>query len=684
MTATPGQLPVDDDDGDFFSDPNVAEERAEVISVNNQPADLTGYINAHSIQVNDLKTVTLLQDVASIVASAATLFLAGPAGLWATVALWSGLVGEALQVYSSLTEQFTLQDPYDPNYHTLYVPKVITLPSFPNDPNIPSQLKSDALSYGLAVTSAASDADALYVTQNRMLSAIHDGDLAGFQLQNAQLNKLVFLLGNAHTMISQAATALADDFASAGFNLSVTPQQFTDFIDVLSAGGFSALPQAEQDIINQFSTDPGLRDALIQFMTSAQLNAPTDLVSLLKAEASVNASLGAAYSLPNDPNAIADVHQAIITSSAINDTLTEHGSPLSEAGTIGFLDANSTLSPTASVTATTVTATGTGLVLTDAQKAAFANDFSIDAHTGSWSFNLKGSDAAFLIPGDSVKIVATVTIDDGQGGTATQDETFTILGSNEAPIITSNGGGDTAAVSIAENTTAVTTLTATDPDRGQTLGYSISGGADASKFAIDTSTGALSFVTAPNFEAPTDVGGDNVYDVTVKASDGQGGIATQAIAVSVQNVTEISRAERFFDSATGDHFYTLSPDEANQIRATLPTYHDEGAPWGTPDKGSNTIDVFRFFDVATGAHFLTTSTAERDQVLATLPSYHFEGVGFEAYSAPGDGTLTLERFFNTQTHLHHYAASAAEIASIQSGGAGPAWVDEGAGFIVHT
>ena len=144
-----------------------------------------------------------------------------------------------------------------------------------------------------------------------------------------------------------------------------------------------------------------------------------------------------------------------------------------------------------------------------------------------------------------------------------------------------------------------------------------------------------------------------------------------------------SRAERFFDSATGDHFYTLSPAEANQIRATLPTYHDEGAPWGTPDKGTNTIDVFRFFDVATGAHFLTTSTAERDQVVATLPSYHFEGIAFEAYNAPGDGTLTLERFFNTQSHLHHYAASPAEIASIQNGGAGPGWVDEGAGFIVH-
>jgi hypothetical protein len=41
------------------------------------------------------------------------------------------------------------------------------------------------------------------------------------------------------------------------------------------------------------------------------------------------------------------------------------------------------------------------------------------------------------------------------------------------------------------------TVTATDADLpAQTLSYSIVGGADAAKFAINASTGALSFVTA--------------------------------------------------------------------------------------------------------------------------------------------------------------------------------------------
>ena len=75
------------------------------------------------------------------------------------------------------------------------------------------------------------------------------------------------------------------------------------------------------------------------------------------------------------------------------------------------------------------------------------------------------------------------------------------------------------------------------PDRR--LSYSIVGGADASQFTIDATTGALAFVTAPNFEAPTDAGANNVYDVTVQVSDGNGGIDTQAIAVTVTNQNEV-------------------------------------------------------------------------------------------------------------------------------------------------
>ncbi|MFL6718341.1 MAG: cadherin domain-containing protein, partial [Burkholderiaceae bacterium] len=98
-----------------------------------------------------------------------------------------------------------------------------------------------------------------------------------------------------------------------------------------------------------------------------------------------------------------------------------------------------------------------------------------------------------------------------------------------APVITSPN-----TFNVAENSTVVGTVTATDAD-SPTLTYSITGGADATRFAIDASTGALRFLAAPDFEAPLDVGADNIYNVTVQASDGALN-ATQAVAVTVTNV----------------------------------------------------------------------------------------------------------------------------------------------------
>jgi hypothetical protein len=134
----------------------------------------------------------------------------------------------------------------------------------------------------------------------------------------------------------------------------------------------------------------------------------------------------------------------------------------------------------------------------------------------------------------------TFSVVDGLGGVIGSTTTSLAIASvnNQSPVITSNGGGATATVSVAEYTAAVTTLTATDADLPtQTLTYSISGGADASKFTINSSTGVLSFVTVPNYEVPTDSGSNNVYNVTVRVSDGTL-TDTQAIIVTITPLNE--------------------------------------------------------------------------------------------------------------------------------------------------
>jgi len=107
---------------------------------------------------------------------------------------------------------------------------------------------------------------------------------------------------------------------------------------------------------------------------------------------------------------------------------------------------------------------------------------------------------------------------------------------NEAsPVISSNGGGTSATINVAENGTAVTDVNATDADTKQTLAYSITGD-DAGFFTIDANTGLLTFTNAPDFETPTDANKDGDYLVTVQVSDGNGGLDTQDLTIHVTDV----------------------------------------------------------------------------------------------------------------------------------------------------
>ena len=101
---------------------------------------------------------------------------------------------------------------------------------------------------------------------------------------------------------------------------------------------------------------------------------------------------------------------------------------------------------------------------------------------------------------------------------------------NVAPQITSG-----ANFSRSENVTSVGTIVVSDP--GDTVAYSLTGGADQSLFQI-SSAGLLSFNSAPDFETPADVGGDNIYNVQVTVTDTSIATAQQDVVVTVTDVNE--------------------------------------------------------------------------------------------------------------------------------------------------
>ena len=130
------------------------------------------------------------------------------------------------------------------------------------------------------------------------------------------------------------------------------------------------------------------------------------------------------------------------------------------------------------------------------------------------------------------------------------------------PNFTSN-----AAINVPENTTAIMNVIATDAHGPVTFAINsdATGGPDRAKFNL-TSGGVLTFLTARNFESPADVGTNNVYNVTVTATDSFGNTSTQEIAVTITNVDEIStrhfaRATYFFTSATAGRVELFNPNQ---------------------------------------------------------------------------------------------------------------------------
>jgi hypothetical protein len=133
--------------------------------------------------------------------------------------------------------------------------------------------------------------------------------------------------------------------------------------------------------------------------------------------------------------------------------------------------------------------------------------------------------------------IITFVANDGTDDSLVATTTLAFTAVNDAPVITSDGGAATAALSVAENSSTVTTVTSTDVDGGTPV-YSINGGADAARFNIDSSSGVLTFAPPPNVEIPTDADMDNVYEVTVEVSDGAGGTDSQTITVTVTDLDE--------------------------------------------------------------------------------------------------------------------------------------------------
>lgn len=133
---------------------------------------------------------------------------------------------------------------------------------------------------------------------------------------------------------------------------------------------------------------------------------------------------------------------------------------------------------------------------------------------------------------------------------------------NTAPELTG-----TIDFAIDENTTDVATFQANDA-QNDSITYYIEG-TDSSFFTIGETSGVLVFKSAPDFESPQDANNDNIYELTIGASDGSLS-STLGIVVTVNDVDENPSASIAVNNAsiTAYSQITLSWECVSSTNAT--------------------------------------------------------------------------------------------------------------------
>ena len=218
---------------------------------------------------------------------------------------------------------------------------------------------------------------------------------------------------------------------------------------------------------------------------------------------------------------------------------------------------------------------------------------STDAGTlGTVTDNTNGTYTATLT---SATTTGTATITGTLDGTGITDDATVEMTDGTLPVITGPDGlggtttETTGAITVDENQTAVTTVTA-----DESVTWTISGSDDDAKFAIDAS-GVITFVSAPDYETPTDGDTSNDYVLTVTATDTAGNTSTQTITVTVANLDENAPVITGPDGLGGTTTGTtgaITVDE-NQTAVTTVTA-DESVTWtisGSDDDAKFAIDA---------------------------------------------------------------------------------------------
>ena len=348
-----------------------------------------------------------------------------------------------------------------------------------------------------------------------------------------------------------------------------------------------------------------------------------------------------------------------------------------QSGTVTFTDVDLSDIETGSVTARQVTSAtlANGYTLTMAQQNALLNAFTIDAATHSqangtgtvgWHYDISDGALDFLGDTDQLTLAFTVQVDDGHGGTDTQDVVITVNGTEDAPVITSgpqsrwqeiadNAAGENTTVHHQSDTITFTDVDLSDSETGSVTARQVTGATLANGYTL-TAAQQNALLNAFTIDAATHLQSDGTgmvvwhYDIsdsaldflgdddqvtltfTVQVDDGHGGLASQNVTITVNG--GISGTEEIGPVITSGAQSRWGRRLPTTRRARTPPSTISLIPSLSPTSISPTVETStvtsRQVTAATLANGYTLTAAQQNALLDTFsvdPATHSQADG---------------------------------------------------------
>ena len=301
-----------------------------------------------------------------------------------------------------------------------------------------------------------------------------------------------------------------------------------------------------------------------------------------------------------------------IIDNAVGENVTVHH----QSDTITFIDVDLSDIETSSVTSRQVTSAtlANGYALTAAQQNALLNAFTIDAATHSsvngtgtvgWHYDISDGLLDFLGDDDQLTLTFAVQVDDGHGGTASQNVVLTINGTEDIPVITSgaqsgavteiidNAVGENVTVHHQSGTVTFTDVDLSDIEAGTVTSRQVTSATLANGYGL-TAAQQNALLNAFTIDAAThsSVNGTGTvgwhYDISdglldflgdddqltltfaVQVDDGQGGTASQNVVLTINGTEDIPVI------SSGAQSGSVSEIADNAVGENVTVHHQSG------------------------------------------------------------------------------------------------------------